>query len=541
MIAAAEAARSTPGRPAPRWRAAWSVKALLAVFMAIAADVLLFHPDIETGAALGVFALVMLAALAISRPGMAISAMEIAAWTGGLLMALAMVEDPSVLAFMLFWCAIVTIGLVRRKAVRGAGQWLRAVIAKSVLLWFAPLADLTWLARARKRRDRKSIMPLLQLLIVPALLGVSFIWLFSAANPLLDKLLASLNMAAVFEGLATDRVMLWLAASGTLYGLLRARWRARRLHMVAAAVNGPPVTFQPVAASRSTASVQWLTTASVMWSLVVFNIMFALQNLSDIAFLWSGAALPEGTSFADYAHRGAYPLIVTALLAAGFVLAALRPGSATDADRRVRLLVLAWIGQNAFLTLSAMLRTVDYVEAYSLTLLRLSALLWMALVGLGLLLVIVRVARGKTNRWLIDTNAMAALVLLGACAAGNLSGAVAGYNVRHCREITGTGAALDIIYLRELGPAALPALVWLQQQPVDAEVKKAAAMHFAALIERLEAQQSDWRSWTFRGYRILPGARDAELLISLHLLPNKEPEPYTSAATPPPAAESARP
>jgi hypothetical protein len=508
---------------------------LLAAFMAVAADVLLFHPDIETGAAGGVFALVVLAALAMSRSGMVTSTMEIAAWTSGLIMALAMVEEPSFLASMLFWCALVTVSVVRRNAVHGAGQWLRAVMLKSVALWFAPLADLTWLARARKRRDSRSILPLLQLLIVPTLLCVSFIWLFSAANPLLDKLLISLNLAAVFEGLSSDRIMLWLAASGALYGLLRARWRSRRRHAVDAAVNGPTVSFQPAAAP-----VLWLTTASVMWSLVVFNIMFALQNLSDIAFLWSGAALPEGTSFADYAHRGAYPLILTALLAAGFVLVALRPGSATEVDRRVRLLVLAWIGQNAFHTLSAMLRTLDYVEFYSLTLLRLSALLWMALVGLGLLLVIVRVACGKTNRWLIDTNAMTALGLLTACAVADLSGAVADYNVRHCREITGTGAALDAIYLQDLGPAALPALIWLQQQPVDSAVKKDAAIRFSSLIERLKVQQADWRSWTFRGHRILSRAQDSELAMSLHLLPNEEPGPYTSAATPTPAAESVR-
>jgi hypothetical protein len=278
--------------------------------------------------------------------------------------------------------------------------------------------------------------------------------------------------------------------------------------------------------------VQWLTTGSIIWSLIVFNLMFALQNISDIAFLWTGAALPKGTSFADYAHRGAYPLILTALLAAGFVMVALRPGSETSADRRVRMLVLGWIGQNAFLTLSAMLRTLDYVEIYSLTVLRLSALLWMALVGLGLLLVIFRVARDKTNRWLINSNAIAALILLGGCAAADLSGIVAGYNVRHCREMTGTGAALDAWYLEQLGPASLPALIWLQQQPVDPMVKKEAATRFSSLIDSLEARQSNWHSWTFRGYRLLSQARDAELLMSLQLLPNGESEPYTSAATP---------
>ena len=60
-------------------------------------------------------------------------------------------------------------------------------------------------------------------------------------------------------------------------------------------------------------------------SLILFNALFALQTGLDLAYLWGGANLPDGMSHAEYAHRGAYPLIATALLAAGFVLIAMRP------------------------------------------------------------------------------------------------------------------------------------------------------------------------------------------------------------------------
>ena len=63
--------------------------------------------------------------------------------------------------------------------------------------------------------------------------------------------------------------------------------------------------------------------ATLTLSLFTFNAIFAIQNGLDIAFLWSGAALPEGVTLAEYAHRGAYPLIATALLAGLFVLVAL--------------------------------------------------------------------------------------------------------------------------------------------------------------------------------------------------------------------------
>ncbi len=64
--------------------------------------------------------------------------------------------------------------------------------------------------------------------------------------------------------------------------------------------------------------------AAILNSLVVFNALFAIQTVMDLLFLWGGVRLLDGMSHAEYAHRGAYPLIVTAILAGAFVLAAMR-------------------------------------------------------------------------------------------------------------------------------------------------------------------------------------------------------------------------
>jgi hypothetical protein len=78
---------------------------------------------------------------------------------------------------------------------------------------------------------------------------------------------------------------------------------------------------------------------TLILSLVTFNTIFAVENVLDTVFLWRGAGRPSGVTMADYAHRGAYSLIVTALLAGVFVLLALRLGSAAAARTRVRRLV----------------------------------------------------------------------------------------------------------------------------------------------------------------------------------------------------------
>lgn len=49
---------------------------------------------------------------------------------------------------------------------------------------------------------------------------------------------------------------------------------------------------------------------AVARALVVFNLVMGVQTAMDIAYPWSGAALPDGVTLATYAHRGAYPLLV---------------------------------------------------------------------------------------------------------------------------------------------------------------------------------------------------------------------------------------
>src|SRR3546814_4901178 len=89
-------------------------------------------------------------------------------------------------------------------------------------------------------------------------------------------------------------------------------------------------------------------TGTLVLSLATFNAVFALQNALDIAFLWSGAALPGHVTLAEYAHRGAYTLIATALLAGLFVLVVLRPGEARSEEHTSELQSLMRISYAVF-------------------------------------------------------------------------------------------------------------------------------------------------------------------------------------------------
>src|SRR3569623_259322 len=289
----------------------------------------------------------------------------------------------------------------------------------------------------------------LPLLPLPRIGGAVFLTLFASANPVIGDALARIGMPS-FDVETLARVMVW----GVIFTIVWATLRPRRIQ---------PTFLE--AQSEFTLDLPGVSTGSVTRALITFNALFAIENALDLTFLWSGAPLPKGVSLASYAHQGAYPLIATALLAGLFVLVALRPGSDTAKVPLIRQLVVAWVAQNIFLVASSILRTLDYIQVYQLTVLRIAALIWMALVAVGLVLLVWRMLRGKTAAWLSYAYALAAGLVLVMCCAIDLGAVAATWDVRHAKEAGGQGQALDLCYLNQLDSSALVALVEMEQRP----------------------------------------------------------------------------
>lgn len=344
--------------------------------------------------------------------------------------------------------------------------------------------------------------------LVPALFGIAFAGLFIAANPLIEQTLATLDFLPDAGGISIFRLVFWLIISSVVWPYVRVRLTRRKVPEFDLAAPGGE---RPHAAEAGSVSLPrapgepLFSPASIRLSLVVFNLLFAVQTVLDLAYLWGGAELPEGMTYADYAHRGAYPLITTAILAGLFVLIALRPGASSEDMPAIRALVYAWIGQNVLLVISSILRLDLYVEVYALTYWRLAAFIWMALVAVGLLLIVARLALRRSNRWMVISNLMVTGAVLYACAFVNFAHHIATYNVAHSKEVSGRGVALDLDYLRRLGASSIPA--------IDAFVAhRRAAGHevpvsFETIREALKRRHlrrlaSGWRAWTFRDWRL---------------------------------------
>jgi hypothetical protein len=328
--------------------------------------------------------------------------------------------------------------------------------------------------------------------IVPLLALAVFLFLFASANPLIEQQLLRLNPGVWLARIGGWRVPFWIAIGCVTWPLL--------LRRICRLPQATVELLEPV----KPAPIDWnylFDTRAVTRALILCNALFALQSGLDLAYLWGDLALPNGMSHAEYAHRGAYPLVATALLAAAFVLIAMRPGGPAENSRLIRPLVLAWIGQNVLLVISSIFRLDLYIAAFSLTYLRIAAFIWMALVAIGLVLILTQIVRGKSNAWLLSANAISLALVLYSCCFLNAPWLVAYYNVEHCREVGGSGPNLDIVYLTSLGsPQTLP--------PVEAHRTKFPAVWRLSLAYRTSpdrqylSRPGNWRAWTFRTWRL---------------------------------------
>jgi hypothetical protein len=465
-------------------------KAAAVLLLVIAADILFFEQRLP--GPLGLFAVLWALLFAATVPSLRGSPAALVALGAALFYGFILFEDPNPLAALLFMASIGLAGLLPR--VRRFGNtlaWVPRLALHGISSPFAPIADFVRLQRAGRRKRRFRLSAALALLAIPLGGSILFLSLFAAANPMIEQAFDAIRLPDFGVDLFV-RMFLWA-------GIVILTWSTFRPRAF--------VTQAFPAMGEAEVPLPNIPAATLTLSLVAFNAVFAIQNLLDLVFLWSGARLPDGMTLAEYAHRGAYPLIVTALLAALFVLIAFRQGSETARRPLVRRLVLLWIAQNVLLVASSILRTLDYIDVFTLTQLRIAALAWMLLVAIGLGLIWWRIVGDKSSRWLINANSAAAALMLSLLAAVDTGGVAAGWNVTHAREVGGRGAPLDLCYLRRLGRSALVPLAELEARTNDPAFLDRVSFTRRAVMEDLERAQAYNADWSWRGARRLAEAK----------------------------------
>lgn len=457
------------------------------------ADFLIFGQ--MPGINLFLFALAVCAGILLSAGKIRAPSMAALLFGFSVLASAPLLEAPSLTGIALCISALIAVALVGGRLMPRSLTGLPLVFLGFTLVIPLRLADdiRKYLKTPAKRFSFTVVRQGVGLWIMPLALAAIFVFLFAAANPLIEIALRSIRFAVLLQFLDLWRIGFWIMIATVVWAMLRprlkrrsARSQASRAFVIVPTRNAP------------------FGQASLLRSLFLFNALFAVQTLLDLVYLWGGADLPDHMSHAEYAHRGAYPLIATALLAAGFVLLAMRRGGPGDHSALIRGLVHAWIGQNILLCLSSILRLDLYVEAYSLTELRIAAGIWMGLVAIGLVLILLRILLNRSNEWLIAANLASLISVLYVSAFVDFPDVIARFNVAHSQEISHEGPPLDIYYLSTLGPSAIPALdLHIRALPeYRADKISEAQLIRGSLLWKFEHRPRDWRSWSFRSSRL---------------------------------------
>lgn len=359
---------------------------------------------------------------------------------------------------------------------RQAGAW-QAVVLFAQASFIGPLAlPFDAAEDLRHARPNVDVKGFTRAVAMPLCIGGVFLILFTYANPLVETALTYVTSIEIFTPEQISRATFWTLGACFVWPYLstRGRWR---------------IGTGPARGGLALPSSVFVNARSVQTSLILFNVMFAVQTLSDLVVLSGGLALPDGLTYATYAQRGAYPLAVTALLSGVFAAATHRM---IAGNKVLRGLMYLWLGQSLFLVLTAAARLGLYVDAYSLTYLRVAAFICMALIFIALILIVVQMLQNRPVAWLAQSNAIAITATLYLCCFVNFAYLIADYNI----SSTAPGEALDLLYLFELGEQAIPAM--MEYDLANDEVIRGRSSYPALRVDHID----DWQEWGFRRWRL---------------------------------------
>ena len=125
---------------------------------------------------------------------------------------------------------------------------------------------------------------------VPLLFSVIFIALFASANPLIEYWIRELKPADAASLINFDRTLFWVFILSAVWPFIHVRWRRRKEPTPDALPIAQPADFTDLS--------NLLGAGAILRSLILFNLLFAVQTLLDVIYLWGDAKLPDGMSYA---------------------------------------------------------------------------------------------------------------------------------------------------------------------------------------------------------------------------------------------------
>lgn len=214
---------------------------------------------------------------------------------------------------------------------------------------------------------------------------------------------------------------------------------------------------------------------SALLLFVILNLLLLFLNITDIHYLFFKGELPKGITYSDYVHSGVEAVIMSIILAIMLIAFYFRGYINFDSkSKHIKALTYIWIVQNIVLILMAAVKNQLYIDAYSLTYLRIGVYYYLAFSIIGLILTFYKIYFKKDTWFLFRTNSFVFYWVLILSCLFNWSIIVTRYNLKNSKEV-------DYSYLESLGHQNYP-ILW-ESKFYDSARKEAYQLHLTEKTE----------------------------------------------------------
>lgn len=224
------------------------------------------------------------------------------------------------------------------------------------------------------------------------------------------------------------------------------------------------------------------------------NVLFLLFIIVQLVYLFGGQQniTSQDFTFAEYARRGFFELIVVAVISWLVVWMLDRTLTSSDAtvQRTAKFLSLALIVQVFLIMTSAFMRLVLYEQAYGFTTLRFYSHVFTVWLAVVFVLLLYKLFISRREDRLAFSILVSALMFAGAVNVFNPDAFIAKQNI----DRYATTGKVDAFYLDQLSADAVPGMLPLLETK-DVEVAKIAANRFFWKLDRFERTSATWQSF----------------------------------------------
>lgn len=315
---------------------------------------------------------------------------------------------------------------------------LNGFIAAGISLLTGPI---TWLKQlgslGNERSKTAGFFRLLTLIVVPLIVLIVFIMIYSAASPFFQKFTGNIAMwfsewiNRLFEWI--NPAIFFLSLAGLLFGMIFFFGKHfSRLTLFNEDRGEVLVRHRKPFSGRNTALKTEFRSGVIL--LVLLNLALGVMNVLDLIHVWVNFEW-DGGYLKQFVHEGTWLLIWSILISIAIVLWLFR-GNLNFYSRHRILVILSgiWLAQNAFLALSVAVRNMWYIHYFNLAFKRIWVFVFLIVVLYGLYTVTVKLRRRRTFQYLLIRNTLFAFAMIVLTGFFNWDAIIARYNVKHAGQ-----------------------------------------------------------------------------------------------------------